>query len=87
MIDFDKLQRDITRDNALDMLREVACPACGSVGAYQLCSTSSPTMASAFSAAAARSSFEALQACGIGMQAHHTRPFAGNGESYAKIPL
>lgn len=36
MTDFEQLQRDITRDNALDLLREVACPACGNVGAYQL---------------------------------------------------
>jgi hypothetical protein len=33
---FDQLRAAITRDNALDLLREVACPECGGLGAYQL---------------------------------------------------
>lgn len=36
MTDFEQLQRDITRETALDMLRDVPCPTCGSTGAYQL---------------------------------------------------
>lgn len=34
--DFDVLAALITRDNALDLLRAVACPYCGSVGRFQL---------------------------------------------------
>jgi hypothetical protein len=125
MIDFEQLQRDITRETALDMLRDVACPACGIVGAYQLfdeianngvgiqcrsCGKHHPfvrqrimwlrsadkrrsnDIAAVMKACGAYcyccgNSFEALQACGVGMQVHHTRPFAANGETYAKIPI
>jgi hypothetical protein len=34
MTDFDKLSQEITRENASELLADVACPECGSVGQY-----------------------------------------------------
>jgi hypothetical protein len=34
--DFEQLKREITRDNARDLLRDVACPTCGAVGEFDL---------------------------------------------------
>lgn len=125
MADFVILRDQITRDNALDLLRDIACPHCQIIGAFDLfneianngvgvqcvgCGRHHPftrekimwlrgdgkrranDIASvmkecgAYCYACGHTKDE-LAAVGVGMAAHHTRPFADHGEQYRKIPL
>jgi Zinc-binding domain of primase-helicase len=119
------LRDQMNRENALELLRDVACPACGSLGDYQLfdelnnngvglqcraCSKHHPFIKQGImwlrTAGKRRSNdiaavmkergaycygcgtpFRVLEAHGIGMHAHHSRPFTAHGEDSPKIPL
>jgi hypothetical protein len=122
---FETLRAEITRANALELLRDVACPYCANVGEYQLfdeinnngvgircrgCDKHHPFVKQHImwlrSGEKRRSNdivavtkecgaycwgcgmtFDDLMRYGIGIQVHHTRPFAEHGETYKKIPM
>jgi len=99
MTDLAHIKDGLTRDNALERLREIPCSSCGTIGdfgtydvpanngvALECLSCGRRNACGDYCYGCGRTR-EELARMSLVLTVHHTRPFAEHGEQYAKIPL